>query len=152
VVDILIIGFSTLLIIVVKRIMHDRFLMMDMGPLHYFLSLNISRDASRINISQAKYVQDLLELFHMIDYKSASTPFLAWVRLEDGRDTPLVYNTLYKQIVGIFCISPTPDQTYHMQWEKSPSTCKSHMSYTGRLQSVSFSTFRAPSTMGFIMH
>jgi hypothetical protein len=30
----------------------------------------------------------------------ASTPFLSGVRLEDGGDTPLVENTLYKQLVG----------------------------------------------------
>jgi hypothetical protein len=35
----------------------------------------------------------------MIDYKSAPTPFLSGVILEDGGDTPLVDNTLYKQLV-----------------------------------------------------
>jgi hypothetical protein len=43
--DLLIIGFSTSAIAVVKRIVHDRFLMMDMGPLHFFLGLEISQDA-----------------------------------------------------------------------------------------------------------
>jgi hypothetical protein len=38
----------------------------------------------------------------MIDYKSTPTPFLLGVRLEDGRDTPLVENTLYIQLVGRF--------------------------------------------------
>jgi hypothetical protein len=36
----------------------------------------------------------------MTDCKSAPTPFLSGVRLEDGRDTPLVDNTLYRQLVG----------------------------------------------------
>jgi hypothetical protein len=44
--DFLITGYSTSLIVVVKMIMHDRFLMMDMGPLHFFLGLEISQDAS----------------------------------------------------------------------------------------------------------
>jgi hypothetical protein len=40
--DLLITGFSTSTIVVVKRILHDRFLMMDMGPLHFFLGLEIN--------------------------------------------------------------------------------------------------------------
>jgi hypothetical protein len=98
--DLMITGCSTSTIAAVKRILHDRFLMTDMGPLHFFLGLKINQDASRIKLSQAKYARDLLERFHMIDCKSASTPFLSGVRLEDGGDTPLVDNTLYKQLVG----------------------------------------------------
>jgi hypothetical protein len=35
--DFLITGFSSSSIVAVKRILHDRFLMIDMGPLHFFL-------------------------------------------------------------------------------------------------------------------
>jgi hypothetical protein len=94
--DLLITGCSTSSISAVKRILHDRFLMKNMGPLHYFLGLDISQDDSSINISQHKYDWDLMEIFHMVDYRFAPTPFLSRVRLEDGRDNPLVDNTLYK--------------------------------------------------------
>jgi hypothetical protein len=40
--DLLIIGCSTLAIAAVKRIVHEKFLMMDMGPLHLLLGLEIS--------------------------------------------------------------------------------------------------------------
>jgi hypothetical protein len=46
---------STSVIATVKRILHDRFLMMDMGPIHFFLGLDIIQDASGIKLSQAKY-------------------------------------------------------------------------------------------------
>jgi hypothetical protein len=36
----------------------------------------------------------------MTDCKSALTPFLSGVKLEDGGETPLVDNTLYRQLVG----------------------------------------------------
>jgi hypothetical protein len=98
--DLMITGCSTSVIVAVKRILHDRFLMTDMGPLHFFLGLEISQDASGIKLSQAKYARDLLERFHMTDCKSASTPFLSGVKLEDGGENPLVDNTLYKQLVG----------------------------------------------------
>jgi hypothetical protein len=65
--DLLITGCSTLVIAAVKRILHDRFLMMDMGPIHFFLGLEISQDASGIKLSQAKYARDLLERFQMTD-------------------------------------------------------------------------------------
>jgi hypothetical protein len=100
--DILIIGCSASSIFVVKkRILHNRFFMTDMDPLHYFLGLEISQDALGIKLSQAKYAWDLMEIFHMIDCKSTPTHFLFRVRLEDSRDTPLVENTLYIQLVGI---------------------------------------------------
>jgi hypothetical protein len=92
--DILITGSSTSTISLVKDILHDMFSMMEMGPLHFFIFLEISQYASVIKLSQDKYVRDLLDRFHMIDYKSAPTPFLSGIRLEDDGDTPLVDNTL----------------------------------------------------------
>jgi hypothetical protein len=74
--------------------------MTDMGPLHFFLGLEISQDASGIKLSQAKYARDLLERFHMTNYKSTPTPFLSGVKLEDSGETPLVDITLYRQLVG----------------------------------------------------
>ena len=98
--DLLIIGCSTSMIAIVKRILHDRFLMMDMGSLHFFLALKISQDALGIKLSQAKYAWDLLEIFHMTDYKSSPTPLLSRVWLEDGGETPLVDSTLHRNLVG----------------------------------------------------
>jgi hypothetical protein len=100
--DLLIIDFSTSVIYAVKRILHDRFLMTYMDPLHFFLGLEISRDALGIKLSQAKYARDLLERFHMKDYKSSSTPFLSGVKLEDGGESPLVDSILYRQLVERF--------------------------------------------------
>jgi hypothetical protein len=37
------------------------------------------------------------------------------------------------------------------QLAQFPGSCRSHMSYIGKLQSVSFNTYRAPSPLGFIM-
>jgi hypothetical protein len=53
--DLLITGCSTSTIVAVKRILHDRFLMTDMGSIHFFLGLEISQDASGTKLSQAKY-------------------------------------------------------------------------------------------------
>jgi hypothetical protein len=96
----LIIGSSTSAIYLVKDILHVRFSMTNMGPLHFFLGLETSQDASGIKISKANYVRDLMDRFHMKECKYVPTPFLSGIRLEDGRDTLLVDNTLYRQLVG----------------------------------------------------
>eukprot|EP00253_Pinus_taeda_P036179 PITA_36179 len=112
--DLLIIGSSALSIATVKRALHDRILMTDMGPLHFFLGLEISQDATGIKLSQAKYAEDLLERFRMTDCKLAPTPFLSGFHLEDGGDTPLVDSTLYRQLVGslLYLIHSRPDLSY----------------------------------------
>jgi hypothetical protein len=83
-------------IVAIKRILHDRLLMMEIVPLHFFLGLEINQDASGIKLSQAKYARYLLEGFHMTNSNSAPTPFLSGVKLEDGGETPLVDKTLYR--------------------------------------------------------
>eukprot|EP00253_Pinus_taeda_P030993 PITA_30993 len=82
--DLQIIGSSASTIATVKRALYDRFLMMDMGPLHLFLGLEICQDATGIKLSQAKYARDLCERFRMTDCKPSLTPFLYGVRLEYG--------------------------------------------------------------------
>jgi hypothetical protein len=74
--DLVITDFSTSAIVEVKRILHDKFLMTDMGLLHFFLGLKISLDAYGIELSQAKHARDILEIFHVTEFKSAQTPFL----------------------------------------------------------------------------
>jgi hypothetical protein len=122
------------------------------GPLHFFLGLEISQDALGIKLSQAKYAQDLLERFHMTDYKSAPTPFLLGVKLEDGGETPLVDNTLYRQLVGsLLYLTHSRPYPHIYSWHSFQVHAGASMSYIGKLQSISFDTFRAPSPLGFIM-
>jgi hypothetical protein len=49
--DFFIIDCLTSVIDAVKRILHDRLLMKYMSPLHFFLGLKISQDASGIKLS-----------------------------------------------------------------------------------------------------
>ena len=51
-------------------------------------------------ISQSIYSLDMLRRFHMEDCKATPYPFLSGIRLEEGGSTPLVDNTLYKQLIG----------------------------------------------------
>jgi hypothetical protein len=40
------------------------------------------------------------QVMHKKDYNFSPAPFLYGIRIEDGGDTPLVENTLYRQLVG----------------------------------------------------
>ena len=42
----------------------------------------------------------MLKRFHMEDFKAFLCPFLSGIRLEEGVSTPLVDNTLYRQLIG----------------------------------------------------
>eukprot|EP00253_Pinus_taeda_P030106 PITA_30106 len=64
--DLLITRSSAATIATVKRALHYRFLMKDMGPLHFFLGLEISQDATGIKLSEAKYAQDLTASQHRL--------------------------------------------------------------------------------------
>ena len=112
--DLLIIVSSISVIAMVKTTLHDRFSMIDMGLLHYFLGLEISQSNSGINITQSKYANDLLVRFKMTNCKPTATPFLSGVKLEDGGDTPLVDHARYRQLVGslLYLIHSHPDLSY----------------------------------------
>ena len=49
--DLLITGCSTSSMATIRRILHDRFLMIEMVPLHFFLGIEIIQDASCIKLS-----------------------------------------------------------------------------------------------------
>eukprot|EP00253_Pinus_taeda_P002436 PITA_02436 len=96
--DLLITGSSASVITNIKTALHKWFSMTDMGLLNFFLGLEIHQRDSGITISQPKYARDLLARFHMSDCKPAATPFLLGIKLENGKDTPLVNSTLYRQL------------------------------------------------------
>lgn len=45
-------------------------------------------------------MRDVLVHFCMTHYKIATTPFLLGVQMENGKDTLLIYYTMYSQLVG----------------------------------------------------
>eukprot|EP00253_Pinus_taeda_P019211 PITA_19211 len=112
--DLLITGSSTSVITNIKTALHKRFSMTDMGLLNFFLGLEIHQRDSGITIFQPKYVRDLLARFDMSDCKPTATPFLSGIKLENGKDTPLVDCTLYRQLVGslLYLTHSRPDLSY----------------------------------------
>ena len=48
--------------------------MTDLGNLHYYLGIEVTRDPEYIFISQKKYMGELLNRFGMVDCNPISTP------------------------------------------------------------------------------
>lgn len=74
--DLIITSGSSSIIGRVKSSLHDRFSMIDLGLLHYFLRIEITQSFSGITLVQPKYALDLLSQFHMSDCKAAPTSFM----------------------------------------------------------------------------
>ncbi|CAN6726649.1 unnamed protein product [Malus baccata var. baccata] len=72
----------------------------DLGSLHYFLGIQITRTTEGLFLSQEKYVTDLLKKTEMLESKPCATPCLPYNRLLKDDGEPFNIPTLYRSIVG----------------------------------------------------
>ena len=98
--DLLITGSSKKEISSLKDAMNHAFSMTDLGLLSQFLGLEIAQSQHGIKVHHSKYALDLLNKFNMKDCKPSKTPFLSGVKLEEAGSSPMVNNTLYRQLIG----------------------------------------------------
>ena len=80
--------------------MKEEFEMTDMGLLKYFLGIEVEKNENVIFISQAKYVNEVLERFNMQDCKAAITPIVMGLKLSRENNNNDFDPSLYKSIVG----------------------------------------------------
>ncbi|KAI5347902.1 hypothetical protein L3X38_000789 [Prunus dulcis] len=98
--DIIITGSASGAIKQVISALTTEFDIKDLGLLHYFLGIQITKTATGLFLSQTKYVADLLVKSEMFDAKPCDTPWLPynWLLKEDG--DPYSNPKLYRSIVG----------------------------------------------------
>ena len=72
----------------------------DLGPLRYFLGLEILPHSHGLHISQVKYTLDLLHRSNMIECKPSSTPLATKVRLSSTDGVLLDNPTEFRHLVG----------------------------------------------------
>ncbi|XP_062219189.1 serine/threonine-protein kinase CTR1-like isoform X2 [Phragmites australis] len=82
--------------------LHQSFAIKDLGPLHYFLSIEVAADPGGITLSQKRYVQDLLQRVNMHNCKPVHTPMSSSEKLSKTTCTPLSAEgiTQYRSVVG----------------------------------------------------
>ncbi|GJS02720.1 ribonuclease H-like domain-containing protein [Tanacetum coccineum] len=96
--------------------LHKEFSMTDLGSLNYFLGISVSRDSSRMFLSQKKYDVEILERAHMINCNPSRTPIDTEFKL--GSDGDVVSDpTLYRSLAGSlqYLTFTRPDISYAVQ-------------------------------------
>jgi hypothetical protein len=98
----------------VKACLSDQFLMSDLGPLRYFLGIEISSTPKEFFLSQERYIQDLLDHASLADHRTAENPLELNVHLTPTDDEPLEDPTCYRHIVGslVYLSVTRPDISY----------------------------------------
>uniref|UniRef100_A0A2N9GDD8 Integrase catalytic domain-containing protein n=1 Tax=Fagus sylvatica TaxID=28930 RepID=A0A2N9GDD8_FAGSY len=97
-----------------KRFLGQHFEMKDLGPLSYFLGLEVSSSSDGYYLTQAKYTSNLISRAGITDSKIVDTPIEYNNRLNTHDGEPLPDATLYRQLVGslVYLTVTRPDISY----------------------------------------
>ena len=88
--------------------------MKDLGPLNYFLSLELSSSVDGYYLTQAKYTSDMISRASITNSKIVDTPIEYNCRLNSHDGESLSDATLYRQLVGslIYLTITRPNISY----------------------------------------
>lgn len=88
--DVILAGNSDEKIQRVKKYLDEKFSIKDLGPLKYFLGIEVARACDGIVLSQRKYTLDILEESGLQGGRPSSFPMEQNLRLDTGVDSPPV--------------------------------------------------------------
>uniref|UniRef100_A0A2N9H7L1 Integrase catalytic domain-containing protein n=1 Tax=Fagus sylvatica TaxID=28930 RepID=A0A2N9H7L1_FAGSY len=100
----------------------------DLGSLHYFLGLQVTRSSNGLYLNQAKYAHDLLKKHNMLDSKPAKSPSCPNTRLSLHDGDPLPDPHGYRSLVGAlhYLTFTRPDLSFSVhqvcQYMSTPTT------------------------------
>ncbi|GFY96557.1 hypothetical protein Acr_11g0008630 [Actinidia rufa] len=115
-------------IVQVKCGLRKAFDIKDLGPLRYFLGIEVARSRHGISLSQRKYSLDLLRDTGMLGCRSASTPMVPNLKISVELGELLPDPSIYQRLVGrlIYLTNTRPDLTFAVsivsQFMHSPRT------------------------------
>ncbi|XP_039137083.1 uncharacterized mitochondrial protein AtMg00810-like [Dioscorea cayenensis subsp. rotundata] len=102
----------------VKQKLCKTFLMTDLGPLHYFLGIEITYHPDGYRLSQQRYTLDLLAHSGLTDTRSAATPMELHLQLRAFDGIPLSdpshYRHLVSSLVYLAITRPDISHTVHI--------------------------------------
>jgi len=109
--DMLIAGDDHDYIAFVKNRLREQFMMSDLGPLSYFLGIEITSTPDGYYLSQQKYIQDLLLRSGLTNTRTIATPMELHLKLRPNDGVPLQDPSRYRHLVGslVYLTATRPD-------------------------------------------
>jgi histone deacetylase 1/2 len=97
--DIIVTGSNNKFLQAFVKQLNDVFSLKDLGHLHYFLGIEVQRDASGMYLKQSKYIGDLLKKFNMDNASPCPTPMITG-RQFTVEGEKLKDPTVFRQAIG----------------------------------------------------
>ncbi|WVZ68266.1 LOW QUALITY PROTEIN: hypothetical protein U9M48_017225 [Paspalum notatum var. saurae] len=107
---------STLLQIIMGRL-HSEFAMTNLGALHHFLGISVTRSSDGLFLSQRQYALDLLQRAGMAECHSTATPVDTRAKLSATDGSPVADPSEYRSLAGAlqYLTLTRPDLAYAVQ-------------------------------------
>lgn len=104
---------STGILEVKQHLLHE-FEMKDLGPLSYFLGIEVAASPKGYLLSQSKYANEVIHRAQLTDNSTAATPMELNAKLSTSDGAPLHDPTLYRELVGclVYLTVTRPDIAY----------------------------------------
>ncbi|XP_040967091.1 uncharacterized mitochondrial protein AtMg00810-like [Gossypium hirsutum] len=113
--DIVITGSSSDEINCFVQQLHNKFALKDIGDLHYFLGIKVSRSSfDNLHLRQHKYIREILDRSSMSNAKSVHTPMVSSSMLTKDEGEHLADPTDYRSLAGAlqYIVLTWPDIAY----------------------------------------
>ncbi|XP_022015119.1 uncharacterized mitochondrial protein AtMg00810-like [Helianthus annuus] len=112
--DVIIIGNYLTKIQEIKKQLNNEFSVKDLGPLKYFLGIEVAKTQDGLVLSQRKYVLDILKDCGKLGCKPSSFPIEHGLKLDKGENEPTVDANQYRRLNGrlLYLQATRPDITY----------------------------------------
>lgn len=138
-----------------KSFLGTKFKIKDLGPLMYFLGLEVARSKSGIYLCQQHYALELLRDTRKLGCKTVHTPLDPSSKLSQDEGDLLDDPTLYRRLIGqlIYLTITRPDLCFSVNKlsqfmaHPAPLTYKQHNIYSNTLKGQLDRVFSSPATL-----